>query len=78
MNRPIHFRLMLDATEIQVSGTVVRAIHGGELNVYGVASDPTPIAVQDAIATWCFQHPFGPAFDLTTPADAAVPRRVAA
>lgn len=52
------FRLRLDDASVLVRGTVVRGSQ--ETGVYGVAFDPLPSATRDAIARWCFRHPFGP------------------
>lgn len=61
----VSVRLPLNSTDVSVSGTIVRAFHTDLANTYGVVFDPTPsAAVRDTIATWCFQHPFGPDISL--------------
>ena len=61
----VRLRLVLDGSELTVSGIIVRALHCDTTNAYGVAFDPAPPTVHDTIATWCFQHPFGPDIDLS-------------
>jgi cellulose synthase/poly-beta-1,6-N-acetylglucosamine synthase-like glycosyltransferase len=61
-NTSITVHLRLDGEFLIVRGTVVRG--SPESGTYGVAFDPLPAKTRDAIARWCFRHPFGPELDL--------------
>lgn len=61
-NTSVTVHLRLDGEFLVVRGTVVRG--STESGTYGIAFDPLPAKTRDAIAHWCFRHPFGPALDL--------------
>ena len=58
---PVTVQLRLDDETVLVRGTVVRG--SADKGPYGVAFDPLPAATRDAIARWCFRHPFGAELD---------------
>jgi hypothetical protein len=61
-NTSVTVHLRLDGEFLVVRGTVVRG--SPESGTYGIAFDPLPAKTRDAIAHWCFRHPFGPELDL--------------
>jgi hypothetical protein len=58
--------IMLDDIQATVSGTVARVHTAPDATTaVGLAFDPLPASTSDAIARWCFSHPFGPDIDIS-------------
>ncbi len=61
VSREIDITIELDEGSVRVTGTAVR-VHalGNGATAVGLAFAPLPASTSDAIARWCFRHPFGP------------------
>jgi hypothetical protein len=72
--------MLLDDGPIEVTGEVatVRRLRRDGRHRIGVAFDPLPPSLADAIVAWCFRHPFGtplPGVPAPHPAPAPAPAR---
>lgn len=60
----LRLSLPLDGATHSADGTVTVAVRGQASTRVGVAFDELAPQTKDAILSWCFQRPFGPAFSL--------------
>jgi len=70
MSSEIDVTVELGDERITLTGTAVR-VHNREdgTTAVGLAFAPLPASTTDALARWCFRHPFGPDLVLSPASD---------